>query len=140
MPNEPLWLDADFVIRANQKAVRQTGEPHFLRDLNLLESALDKPRSHYHYGGEEDVLALATTLLFGICRNHPFEQGNKRTGFIAAVAFLDLNGYMLTVVDTALIGEFVLQVINGDMTEDQFVRTMDTFVAPKAEYEEPGTE
>ena len=136
MQNEPLWLDADFIIRANQMAVAATGEPHFLRDANLLQSAVERPRWHYYYGGEDDVLCLATSLLFGICQNHPFEQGNKRTGFIAAVAFLDLNGYMLTVADTALIGEFVLQVINGDMTEAQFVLTMDTFVAPKADYED----
>lgn len=95
---------------------------------------MNKPRYHYLYGGEQDILALATTLLFGIARNHAFEQGNKRAGFIAAVMFLEMNGYMLTVADTELFGELVLQVINGEISEASFTKTMQIFIAELADY------
>ncbi|WP_414471678.1 type II toxin-antitoxin system death-on-curing family toxin [Microvirga sp. M2] len=108
-------------------AVASTGEPFLLLSYDLLESAVYKPRAHYHYAGERDLLTLATTLLFGIARNHAFEQGNKRAGFIAAVIFLEMNGYMLTIADTEELGDWVLQVLNGDMTEKQFAEALRPF-------------
>jgi death on curing protein len=93
--NEPVWLSAETVITINKDLVEETGEPFFLRDRGLLESAVAKPINRFHYDGVEDVLSLAMTLLFGVARNHAFEQGNKRTGFLAAVVFLEANGYTI---------------------------------------------
>ena len=89
---EPIWLSAETVIYINKEVVRETGEPFFLRDRGLLESAVANPINRFHYDGVEDVVSLATTLLFAVARNHPFEQGNKRTGFLAAVVFLETDG------------------------------------------------
>jgi death-on-curing protein len=63
-----------------------------LRDPGLLQSALGRPRQHYAYGSP-DVIELAALYTAGIVRNHPFVDGNKRTGFAVGIAFLELNGF-----------------------------------------------
>jgi len=64
-----------------------------LRDQGLLESALARPRQHYAYDGTIDIVAMAAPYTAGIVRNHPFVDGNKRTGFVIGVLFLELHGY-----------------------------------------------
>jgi len=76
------------------------------------------------------MAALATVLLFGIARNHPFQQGNKRTGLTAAEVFLSLNGYELTAPDSDLLAEAILDVIEGKASEDEFVGVMRLYVRP----------
>jgi death-on-curing protein len=111
LPNEPEWLSADDVAELNQVAVEQTGEPFFIRELGLLYSACHRPINAWNYDGEGDVVRLAALLMMGIIRNHPFGQGNKRTGFAAARMFLNINGWDLSdLIDDrlgALITEFV---------------------------------
>ncbi|HEX8625875.1 MAG TPA: type II toxin-antitoxin system death-on-curing family toxin [Allosphingosinicella sp.] len=120
MPNEPTWLTLEAAITANQRAVADTGEPFFIRDQGLLESALAKPQNHWAYG-ETDLAFLAVALLFGIARNHPFGQGNKRTAFAAARYFLWLNGYELTAPDADELADRVVDLITGAMTETEFI-------------------
>ena len=112
MPSEPVWLDAELLVALNARIVADTGEPHFIRDRGLLESALARPVNHWHYG-EEDMGALAVTLLLGIARNHPFGQGNKRTAFEAADAFLYLNGYVLELADRTEAADLIVEAITG---------------------------
>lgn len=119
MPNEPAWLSAEQVITINRKLVAATGEPFALRDQGLLESACAKPANHWHYG-EEDVATLACALLFGIARNHPFTQGNKRTAFAAATVFLQANGYGLEAPDTAEFADALVAVIEHRVEEAEF--------------------
>ena len=76
MPNEPHWLPIDVLIEHNRLETQATGEPHFLRDRGLLESALARPRNFFSFG-EEDIVALAVLLMAGIARAHAFEQGNS---------------------------------------------------------------
>jgi death-on-curing protein len=83
--NEPRWLEPDEVIELNRLIVDATGEPFLVRDYGLLASALAKPIQYWSYEHEDDAVTLAVTLLFGIAQNHPFEQGNKRTAFEAAL-------------------------------------------------------
>ena len=75
MANEPVWLTADLLVEFNDLTVSQTGEPHVLRDLAGLESALARPVNHWHYG-EADVVALSIALLLGIARNHPCDPSS----------------------------------------------------------------
>ena len=92
-----------------------------MRDRGLLESALAKPQNEFFYRHVEDVGSLATTLLFGIARNHPFAQGNKRTGFLSAVDFLEINGYRLDVSDEEfLLGRLVVEVLEHKLDEERF--------------------
>ena len=120
MANEPVWLTADLLIEFNELDVSATGEPHVLRDLGGLESAIARPVNHWHYG-EADVVALAVALLLGIARNHPFLQGNKRTAFAAADYFLYLNGYDLTVEDSEALADVIVDAIRGDVSEHYLI-------------------
>jgi death-on-curing protein len=82
------------VIEHNRLEAEATGEPHYLRDRGLLESALARPRNFFSFG-EEDIVVLAVVLMAGIAWAHAFEQANKRTAFEAMWHFLRLNGYDL---------------------------------------------
>jgi death on curing protein len=73
LPNEPHWLPIDVVIEHNRLETQATGEPHFLRDRGLLESAMAGPRNFFSFG-EEDVLVLGIVLMAGIARAHAFQQ------------------------------------------------------------------
>jgi death-on-curing protein len=130
LANEPVWLTADHLIEFNELEVSATGEPHVVRDLAVLESALARPVNHWHYG-EADVVALAVALLLGVARNHPFLQGNKRTAFAAADYFLYLNGYELQAdQDGEELGEFLIDAINGDVSEHYLIEVLGEWVTP----------
>lgn len=129
MPSEPVWLSADLVTEFNEITVAETGEPFFVRDRGLLESALARPVNHWSYG-EDDIATLALALLLGIARNHPFGQGNKRTGFAAAVYFLKLNGYRLTVPDGVVLADKVVDLITGTLEEAEFVALLREYAEP----------
>ena len=85
--NEPRWLDIDIVIDFHAEQLALFGGPDGIRDLGLLESALARPINKFAYG-ETDVAALAAAYGFGIARNHPFVDGNKRIAFMAMMTFL----------------------------------------------------
>jgi death-on-curing protein len=104
------WLSAESVILINKRVVAND-EPFLLQDYGSLDMAIAKPNNHYHYRYVEDIVSLATTLLFGVARNHPFEQGNKRTGFLSAVVFLGLNGYAIDLADTDFLGRLIVAVL-----------------------------
>jgi death on curing protein len=129
LPSEPIWLSVETVIEINRAAVALTGEPHFLRDRGLLESALARPQNSFAYG-EEDIVVLAVRLLAGIAQAHAFVQGNKRTSFIAVVQFLNPNGYDLAIDDTTEWAERVIAVVEHRTGEEEFVRAIRPFVVP----------
>ncbi len=91
---------------------------------------MDKPVNHYLYSQQEDVFDLATILMFGIARNHAFAQGNKRTGFLSAVFFLERNGYILSCSNSELMGKVIGLVLEGRLTEAEFVELMRPYVTP----------
>lgn len=130
MRSEPLWLEPEEVILLNHQIVAATAEPFALLDPGLLESALGKPRNHWLYEHEEDVVALATALLFGIARNHAFEEGNKRTAFEAALIFLENNGYAFGGGDEIMWAMAVIAVIEHKMTEHEFEALLGKYVVP----------
>lgn len=107
-----------------------TGERHFLRDSGLLESALARPRNAFAYG-EEDTVALAVRLLAGIAQAHAFEQGNKRTAFVAMVQFLSMNGYDLAIEDSLPWAEAVIALVEHRASEGDFARALRPFVVAR---------
>jgi death-on-curing protein len=88
---EPLWLGVELVTDIHSEQLAIYGGPEGIRDRGLLESALARPMNQFAYG-EQDLAALAAAYAFGIARNHPFIDGNKRAAFLTLVTFLRLNG------------------------------------------------
>ena len=92
---EPRWPSVADLIEINRTETGITGEPHGVLSQGLLESAWAKPLNRWAYEEETDLVRLAVSLMAGVAQNHPFQQGNKRTGFGGGLALLQLNGYQL---------------------------------------------
>ncbi len=105
----------EFVEALHAEQLRLYGGPPGIRDIGMLESALARPLQKEAYG-EPDIFDLAAAYLFGIARNHPFVDGNKRTALAAADLFLFFNGWSLEADDADLI-QFVLMVAAGEIDE-----------------------
>ena len=90
--NEPVWIGLGEALALHGRVLARHGGPDGVRDLSLLESALARPRQMFSYKDSVDLTALAAAYTFGIVRNHPFTDGNKRAGFVVGVLFLELNG------------------------------------------------
>ncbi|PYE35769.1 death-on-curing protein [Rhizobium sp. PP-F2F-G38] len=109
------WLSREGIEAIHDEQLAEHGGLPGLKDENALEAALARPL-HKHAYGEDDVFVLAAAYLYGITRNHPFSDGNKRTGFLAAFTFLLINGWLLN-TEEAMAVEFVLGVASGDIAE-----------------------
>lgn len=129
MPDEPVWLPVEVVVEINRAAVAITGEAHFVRDQGLLQSALARPQNAFAYG-EEDIVALAVRLLAGVALGHAFEQGNKRTAFIAMVQFLNANGFDVAIEDSLPWAHAVIDLVEHRSTEEDFVRALRPYIVP----------
>ena len=93
--SEPKWVTAAIATAIHDEAIYEFGGLPGLRDRGLLESALDRPRNLLAYEPTSSIFQLAATLCVGLAKNHPFNDGNKRTALLATRAFLYLNGYAL---------------------------------------------
>jgi len=91
---EPAWLDVQIALAVHDRQLAEHGGGQGVRDPALLESALARPRNRWGYG-EDDRCTLAAAYAYGIARNHPFVDGNKRTAWVFARLFLALNGVEL---------------------------------------------
>jgi len=98
----PVWVDRSAVLSLHDESLALHGGAGGARDLGLLESALARPQNLHAYG-EGDAAALAAAYAFGIIRNHPFIDGNKRTGFLAAALFLEANGYRFVASESEVV-------------------------------------
>lgn len=114
---EPVWIDLEVVLAIHDEQLAEHGGQAGVRDRGLLESALNRPRNQFAYG-ESSRTRLAASYAFGISRNHPFLDGNKRTSLVVAELFLELNGFELAATDAQCVATF-LQLAAGDLTEDQ---------------------
>jgi death-on-curing protein len=104
------YLTAEQVVFIHAFVVEETGGSHGVRDLGLLESAVARPQATFD--GDDlhpDIFIKAAALLHALIQNHPFVDGNKRTGTLAAILFLELNGYELNAKNKEL-ESFALRV------------------------------
>lgn len=99
--------------------LREHGGSPGIRDENALESALARPRQKWHYADETDLATLAAAYAFGLVKNHPYRDGNKRIGFLAAITFLGLNGHGFHATDAEVVTE-MLALADGRVSEGQF--------------------
>ena len=114
---EPVWLDMTDLIAIHDGQIARHGGGTGLRDRNMLDSALARPRNNWAYG-ETDPATLAAAYAFGITRNHAFVDGNKRSAWVAARLFLNLNGVALAFSEEDAIAA-MLALAAGDLTEDE---------------------
>jgi death-on-curing protein len=112
---EPIWLSFDLALAIHDRQLAEHGGPIGLRDPNMLESALARPVNQWAYG-EDDLCALAAAYAYGVARNHPFADGNKRTAWVFARLFLRLNGQSLAFTPVEAI-ETVLALAAGSLNE-----------------------
>jgi death-on-curing protein len=118
--SEPRWLDIDIVLDFHAEQLALFGGADGLRDRGLLESALARPVNKFAYG-ETDLAVLAAAYGFGIARNHPFVDGNKRTALASMIVFLGLNRIDLDAPQEAATA-IVLGLAAGEITEDVLAR------------------
>jgi len=91
---EPRWISREVVLAIHEQSLAQYGGSAGIRDEGLLDSALGRPQNLFAYE-QPSIFAMAAAYASGIIRNHPFIDGNKRTGFVVCAVFLERNGYEL---------------------------------------------
>jgi death on curing protein len=116
---EPVWIDERDSLTIHERLLALHGGGSGLRDDGLLKSALARPRQHFAYSSDTDIVAMAALYTTAVVGNHPFVDGNKRTGFVVGILFLELNGYRFTAneEDTA---RAVLALAAGTLDEGGF--------------------
>jgi death-on-curing protein len=118
--SEPRWLDVSIVLDVHAEQLALFGGADGVRDLGLLESALGRPLNKFAYG-ESDLAVLAAAYAFGIARNHPFVDGNKRAAFASIIVFLGLNGIDFDVPPEAATA-VIFGMAAGEINEDGLAR------------------
>ncbi|MGH8211398.1 MAG: type II toxin-antitoxin system death-on-curing family toxin [Steroidobacteraceae bacterium] len=116
--SEPIWIEEADALAIHDRQLVEHGGAEGVRDESLLRSALGRPLNHFAYTSD-DIVELAAKYTVGIVQNHPFVDGNKRTGFVVGVLFLELNGYRFTASEEAA-AQAVLELAAGTIDEDGF--------------------
>jgi death-on-curing protein len=118
---EPEWLERGVVDTFHFEQIREHGGAHGVRDEGLLESALYRAQQLWEYGDPKpDICAMAAAYAYGIAKNHPYFDGNKRTAAIACEVFLLLNGYEFTVGEVEKYPYFY-GLAAGEFSEQEFL-------------------
>jgi death-on-curing protein len=112
-----IWVTSAVAIAAHAEQVAEHGGDDGIRDEGLLDSAMTRPLNLATYG-QPDVADLAAAYAFGIARNHPFVDGNKRTAAVVSETFLVLNGHELAATDPELVVAFVA-LAAGELSEEE---------------------
>ncbi len=118
--SEPVWLSAELVIAIHEEQLRIYGGPPGIRDRGMLESALGRAPNKWSYG-ETDLAALAAAYAYGIAKNHPFVDGNKRASLLSLITFLGLNGVDFFVAE-ADAAAAILGLAAGEIEEEGLTR------------------
>jgi death on curing protein len=124
-----IWIGRAVVLAAHDEQLAEHGGPSGIRDDNMLESALARAQNLAAYG-EPDIADLAAAYAFGIARNHPFVDGNKRTAFVALVLFLALNGQSLNAPHTTCVFT-MLRLASGELSEANLALWIRKHLAPR---------
>jgi death on curing protein len=113
---EPVWIDERDALSLHDRLLALHGGAAGLRDHTLLKSALARPQQHFAYAESPNVFEMAAAYTGGIVRNHPFVDGNKRTGFVVGILFLELNGYRFAASEVEA-ARAVLELARGNLDE-----------------------
>jgi death-on-curing protein len=118
--DEPFWLTRDIIVAIHDEQLAIHGGASGLRDEGMLVSALDRPRNKWLYE-QAELADLAAAYAFGMARNHPFVDGNKRTSLLALYTFLGVNGIDL-IVPEAEAEAIILALAAGEVDEEGLTR------------------
>jgi death on curing protein len=119
-----IWYEINDALTAHKYALSLNGGAMGIRDRGLLESALNRPQVLAHYEDEQDVIRLGVLYICGIILNHPFVDGNKRTGFLVGIAFMEINGFLFNAPqdETAVMIEAFAGKSINEATLELFIR------------------
>lgn len=126
---EPLWLKRQWVDAIHFRQLQRFGGLHGVRDANLIESALARPQNLWTYGEIRSIPILAAAYGFGLVKNHGYLDGNKRVGFVAVVAFLEINGWSFD-ADEAEVARIIREVAEGTLVEPDFENWVQSHSSP----------
>jgi len=115
----PVWIDERDALMLHDRLLALHGGAVGIRDDGLLKSALARPLQHHAYGASAGIVDLAAIYTAGILQNHPFVDGNKRTGFLLGILFLELNGYRFTASEEDA-AQAVIAVAAGELDEAEY--------------------
>lgn len=124
---EPVWLDAEVALAVHDRQLAEHKGGVGVRDAGMLDSALTRPLNQWTYG-EDDLCALAAAYAFGVAKNHPFIDGNKRTAWVLARLFLMLNAVELSFTSEDAIAA-VLALAAGELSEEEMADWFRTHLA-----------
>jgi death-on-curing protein len=130
--DEPFWLTSQLLEIVHMEQLAEHGGRRGIRDRNVLESAVARPRQHWSYDATATLPELAAALCVGIIRDHPFVDGSKRVGFLAAYVFLALNGMKLETDDDDVVAT-ITGVAAGSFPEARMGKWIATHARPQAE-------
>lgn len=116
MSDSPDWLTVEMIVAIHDEQLATHGGPSGIRDAGMLESALDRPRNKWAYENA-DLPELAAAYGYGIAKNHPFVDGNKRTSLLAIYTFLGINGIDF-IVPEAEAAAMILALAAGEVSEE----------------------
>ena len=116
---KPVWIDKEALLLLHTRSLARFGGAEGIRDDGLLESALARPRNAHAYEPDTAIPALAAAYAFGVAKNHPFVDGNKRAAFLGAGLFLELNGWRLEATPADAISA-MLALAAGEIGEAEF--------------------
>ena len=116
---EPRWIEPRALLLLHSASLAEHGGLEGIRDEGLLESALARPRNKFSYKSDHDLFDLVAAYGFGLAKNHPFHDGNKRIAFLAVGLFLAINDYRL-VADQLDAIQATLRLAAGELTEKAF--------------------
>lgn len=123
------WLRPDAVLAMHKRQLAEHGGGEGVRDIGLLESALARPQNIAVFEPDSDIARLAAAYAFGIAKNHPFVDGNKRTSLVACRTFLLLNGYQIDASSTDKYITF-LSLAEGSLSEDELAQWLRERIVP----------
>lgn len=127
---EPRWLSETVALTIHADQIREHGGSLGVRDRGLLDSALSRPRNRFAYESESDLCDLAASYGFGIARNHPFVDGNKRVAFQAMYIFLGLNGLRIDAPEEEVVA-LILALASGDLDEPELASWLRDHTLPR---------
>jgi len=136
--DEPVWIEEKLVMAIHERQLAEHGGSSGVRDRGMLESALARARQKWAYGADVDMATLAAAYAFGLARNHPFVDGNKRTAAVVSELFLELNHHVLAATDMDLF-PVCMAIASGEMREDELTAWMRANVRPNQVSESRGS-